>query len=89
VSRARSRGRAGDIAASYPLLLFEVEGRPEKGLLPSGLQFLVGDTVTVADFVTAYTLDIAAVLEKHRLLDDLPRLRGFMERRPVRGAPLA
>jgi glutathione S-transferase len=34
----------------------------------------------VADFVAAYTLDMAAVLEKHRLLDNLPRLRGFMER---------
>src|SRR5207253_709086 len=39
-----------------------------------------GDNVTVADFVTAYTLDMAAVLEKHMLLDNLPRLRGFMER---------
>jgi len=43
-------------------------------------QFLVGDSVTVADFVAAYTLDMAAVTEKHRLLDDLPRLREFMER---------
>jgi glutathione S-transferase len=28
----------------------------------------------------AYTLDMAAVMEKHKLLDNLPRLRGFMER---------
>lgn len=29
-----------------------------------GRQFLVGDNVTVADFVAAYTLDMAAVMEK-------------------------
>ena len=45
-----------------------------------GRQFLVGDNVTVADFVAAYTLDMAAVLEKYMLLDNLPRLREFMER---------
>lgn len=45
-----------------------------------GRQFLVGDGVTVADFVAAYTLDMAAVLKDHKLLDNLPRLRGFMER---------
>jgi glutathione S-transferase len=45
-----------------------------------GRQFLVGDDVTVADIVAAYTLDMAAVLEKHELLDGLPRLRRFMER---------
>ena len=45
-----------------------------------GRQFLVGDDVTVPDFVAAYTLDMAAVLEKHGLLDNLPRLRGFLER---------
>ena len=45
-----------------------------------GRQFLVGDNVTVADFVAAYTLDMAAVLEKYMLLDTLPRLREFMER---------
>jgi glutathione S-transferase len=45
-----------------------------------GRQFLVGDNVTVADFVTAYTLDMATVQEGQKLLDDLPRLRGFMER---------
>ncbi len=45
-----------------------------------GRQFLVGDNVTVADFVAAYTLDMAAVLEKYMLLDKLPRLREFMER---------
>src|SRR5580700_11986297 len=41
-----------------------------------GRRFLVGDGVTVADFVAAYTLDWAN--EVH-LLDALPRLRGYME----------
>jgi len=45
-----------------------------------GRQFLVGDHVTVADFVAAYTLDMAAIVEKQMLLADLPRLRGFLER---------
>ncbi len=45
-----------------------------------GREFLVGDSVTVADFVAAYTLDMASVVEKHRLLDELPCLRAFMER---------
>lgn len=45
-----------------------------------GRQFLVGDSVTVADIVAAYTLDMATVQEKQMLLDDLPRPRGFMER---------
>jgi glutathione S-transferase len=45
-----------------------------------GRQFLFGDSVTVADFVAAYTLDMAAVREDLMLLDNLPRLRGFMER---------
>src|SRR5580692_8624173 len=39
--------------------------------------FLVGDSVTVADFVAAYTLDWAN--EVH-LLDAAPQLRGYMER---------
>jgi glutathione S-transferase len=43
----------------------------------SGRQFLVGDGVTVADFVAAYTLDWAN--EVH-LLDASPRLRGYMDR---------
>lgn len=45
-----------------------------------GRRFLVGDNVTVADFVTAYTLDMASIQEKLMLLDNLPHLRGFMER---------
>ncbi len=49
-----------------------------------GRQFLVGDDVTVADFVAAYTLDMATVARARdgeaKLLDDLPRLRGYLER---------
>jgi glutathione S-transferase len=42
-----------------------------------GRQFLVGEGVTVADFVAAYTLDWAN--EVH-LLDASPHLRGYMDR---------
>jgi len=42
-----------------------------------GRQFLVGESVTVADFVAAYTLDWAN--EVH-LLDASPELRGYMDR---------
>ena len=49
-----------------------------------GRQFLVGDSVTVADLVAAYTLDMATVVPSRpnevKLLDTLPRLRAFMER---------
>jgi glutathione S-transferase len=49
-----------------------------------GRQFLVGDNVTVADFIAAYTLDMATVVPSRanevQLLDNLPRLRGFMDR---------
>jgi glutathione S-transferase len=49
-----------------------------------GRQFLVGNHVTVADFVAAYTLDMSTVSPSQpneaKLLDDLPRLRGFMDR---------
>ena len=43
-----------------------------------GRQFLVGDGLTVADIVAAYALDMATVGKK--LLESLPRLRGYMER---------
>ena len=39
--------------------------------------FVAGDCVTVADFVTAYTLDWADVVE---LLDGFPRCKAYMER---------
>lgn len=42
-----------------------------------GRQFVVGDRVTVADFVLAYTLDWA---NEDRLLDDFPQLLAYMER---------
>jgi hypothetical protein len=48
------------------------------------LQFLVGDSATVADFGAAYTLDKATVSpstpNKAKMLDDPHCLRGFMER---------
>jgi glutathione S-transferase len=43
-----------------------------------GRQFLVGDDLTVADIVAAYTLDMATVGKQ--LLENLPRLHGYMER---------
>jgi glutathione S-transferase len=39
-------------------------------------QFIVGDSATVADFVTAYTLDWG---NEDNLLDGLPKLRAYME----------
>jgi glutathione S-transferase len=49
-----------------------------------GREFLVGESVSVADFVAAYTLDMATVVPSRpnemKLLDHLPRLRAFMER---------
>ena len=42
-----------------------------------GRQFIVGDKVSVADFVTAYTLDWA---NEDQLLDECPVLRAYMER---------
>ncbi len=40
-------------------------------------QFIVGDNVTVADFVMAYTLDWA---NEDQLLDDCPQLLTYMKR---------
>jgi len=40
-------------------------------------EFVVGETVTVADFVLAYTLDWATM---GGLLDGLPRLEAYRER---------
>ena len=37
-------------------------------------------TRTVADFVAAYTLNMATVQTQHKLLDNLPRLREYMDR---------
>ena len=38
---------------------------------------LVGESVTVADFITAYTLDMASMVH---LLEDMPNLSAYMER---------
>lgn len=43
----------------------------------AGREFVVGDSVGVADFVLAYTLDWA---NEVGLLEDCPNLRGYMER---------
>jgi glutathione S-transferase len=49
-------------------------------------QFIVGNTVTVADFVCSYTLDWA---NEFRLLDDCPQLLRYIERMYARpNAPL-
>ncbi|MHB8418029.1 MAG: glutathione S-transferase family protein, partial [Myxococcales bacterium] len=45
-----------------------------------GRQFLVGDHVTVADIVAAYTLDMASVGRARKELEGLPNLRAFLER---------
>jgi glutathione S-transferase len=51
-----------------------------------GRQFVTGSTVTVADFVLAYTLDWA---NEVRLLDGFPPLQAYMERMYARPhAPL-
>ncbi len=51
-----------------------------------GRQFIVGNTVTVADFVCAYTLDWANEVQ---LLDHCPQLLEYMERMYARpNAPL-
>jgi glutathione S-transferase len=42
-----------------------------------GRQFIVGDSVTVADCITAYTLDWG---NDRRLIDDCPQLRSYLER---------
>jgi glutathione S-transferase len=51
-----------------------------------GCQFVVGNTVTVADFVCAYTLDWANAVQ---LLDNCPQLLQYIERMYARpNAPL-
>jgi glutathione S-transferase len=46
-------------------------------------QFMVGEQVSVADFVMAYTLDWG---NEARLLESFPRLRAYMERMYARPA---
>jgi glutathione S-transferase len=51
-----------------------------------GREFFVGDTITVADFVMAYTLDWA---EEAGLLGDCPTLTAYVERMYARpNAPM-
>ena len=51
-----------------------------------GCEFIVGNTVTIADFVCAYTLDWA---NEVRLLDGCPQLLQYLERMYARpNAPL-
>jgi glutathione S-transferase len=53
-----------------------------------GRDYVVGDDVTAADFVLAYTLDMASVTPV-RLLDGFPTLRAYLERMYARPrAPL-
>jgi glutathione S-transferase len=69
------------LAAEIPIArqdFLEMAAVMEKHM--DGRQFLVGDEVTVADFVAAYTLDMASVRKGGSLLESLPRLRGYMER---------
>jgi glutathione S-transferase len=69
------------LAAEIPIArqdFLEMAAVMEKHM--DGRQFLVGDEVTVADFVAAYTLDMASVRKGGSLLEDLPCLRGYMER---------
>jgi glutathione S-transferase len=42
-----------------------------------GRQFIVGDSITVADCITAYTLDWG---NERRLIDDCPQLRSYLYR---------
>ena len=51
-----------------------------------GRKFVVGETVTVGDFVLAHTLDWAKTA---RLLNGLPRLKAYMEQMYARpNAPM-
>jgi glutathione S-transferase len=65
-----------DFAAMAPVLEAHLEGR----------EFVVGERVSVADFVTAYTLDWA---NEEALLEGLPHLLAYMNRMYARPkAPL-
>ena len=52
----------------------------------AGREFIVGDAITAADCITAYTIDWA---NEFKLLDALPQLRAYLERMYARSkAPL-
>jgi glutathione S-transferase len=66
------------LAAEIPLArqdFIEMGAVMEKHM--AGREYLVGETVTVADFVAAYTLDWA---NEVKLLEGLPVLRAYMHR---------
>jgi glutathione S-transferase len=66
------------LAAEIPLAgqdFLEMGAVMEKHM--AGREYLVGETVTVADFVAAYTLDWA---NEVKLLEGLPVLRAYMDR---------
>jgi glutathione S-transferase len=71
------------------VLIAREDFKPMAGVLEEhmkGRRFVVGDTVTVADFVLAYTLDWANEVQ---LLDGFQQLHGYMERMYARlHAPL-
>jgi glutathione S-transferase len=71
------------------VLIAREDFKPMAGVLEEhmkGRRFVVGDTVTVADFVLAYTLDWANEVQ---LLDGFQQLHGYMERMYARQhAPL-
>lgn len=51
-----------------------------------GREFIIGNTITAADCVAAYTIDWAG---ENKLLDGLPRLRAYLERMYARpNAPI-
>jgi len=56
-----------DFAAMASILDRHMEGRP----------FIVGDSITAADCVTAYVIDWA---NEHHLIDGCPQLRAYLER---------
>jgi glutathione S-transferase len=56
-----------EFAAMAAILNSHMEGR----------QFIVGDSITVADCVTAYLIDWA---DEVHLIDDFPQLRAYLER---------
>jgi glutathione S-transferase len=59
------------------VVLASQEFKAMAAVLEEHMQRRLGDTVTVADFVAAYTLDWA---NEDRLLDDFPQLLAYMER---------
>ena len=97
VSSGHELSEADRHAALYPeadflpadVALARRDFRPMAAVLDRHLaqrSFVVGERLTAADLVTAYTLDWA---NEERLLDDFPRLAAYLERMYARPhAPL-